>query len=256
MILKFLNGNNVQKKVVQETLDELLDFPTDSIGLATWEFEFTADPDAGKTHTEFAITEYVYGSGVAKTKMRSDFPHFPVPWNGLGFARECVAHEFFHAVYANLPPGTRVAVARMFGFVGDDLAVLNDPSKPWQRRAIEGIAETAKDAFLPQRFRKFSNRTERRISIKDYPEFRELFRGSKAGGHTFSYIYGSSSFRVDKSAYGLTSPPLHQSAHDDEAFVFYEELPGFPECWGVDMSQFAESSHLPFSIRVEEGGAT
>jgi hypothetical protein len=256
MILKFLNGNNVQKKVVQQTLDELLHFPTDSIGLATWEFEFTADPDAGKTHTEFAITEYAYSSGVAKTKMRSDFPHFPVPWNGLGFARECVAHEFFHAVFANLPAGTRNQIAQLFGAPNDNLPALNDPSKPWELRAIEGIAETAKDAFLPQRFRKFSNRTKRRIPIKDYPEFRELFRGSEAGGGKFSYVYGSSSFRVDRSAYGFLAPPLHLSDFDPEAFVFYRAIPGFEECWGVDMSQFTESGTLPFSITLPEEGAS
>lgn len=257
MILKFNNGSDLQKQVVRETLNDLLHLPTDNLGLAEWEVEFVADPDEGKTHTEFAITKYEYSSGHALTKIRSDFPHFQRPlWNGLGFARECVAHEFFHAVFANLAPGVRDQIVHLFGASSDDPDIINDPDKPWERRVVEGIAETAKDAFLPQRYRRYSNRTKRRISIIEYPKFRALVRGVGGGSAGFTYLYGSDSFRVDLSTWGLTRWPYHKSPHDDEAFVIYERFPGFETCWGVDMSQFDEAGHMPFSIEPKEGEAT
>lgn len=251
MDLTFVNGTGEQKQLFREALAELLHFPTEFIGLAEWTVEFVADPDEGKTHTEFAVTKYTgYNSGVALTRMRTDAPHFPEPWGGINFYKECVIHEFAHAVYSNLPPGTRIQIAELFGAGTDNPEVIFNPDKLWQDRVGEGIAETFKDAFLPQRYRRYSNRTNRKISLRLYPLFRALFRGlTGAGG--FNYVYGGSSYRVDLSEWGLTQLPYHKSDHDDEAFVFYEEIEGYEQCWGVDMSQFEESSEHPFSIAPE-----
>jgi hypothetical protein len=252
VLLVFKNGTNVQKELVREALAELLHFPLDSIGLSEWEIEFVADPDEGKSHNEFAITTYTYNSGEAVTRIRQDAPHFPEPWGGARFFKETVIHEFAHAVYANLAPGTRLQVAEMFGATTDDPKVIGNPAKLWEERVVEGIAETFKDAFLPQRFRRYANRTKRHLSLLRYQEFRELFRGSFGAGG-FSYVYGSGAFRVDLSMWGLDRLPYHESNHDSEAFVFYQELLGFSPCWGVDMSQFKESGTMPFSIEPEGG---
>lgn len=176
MILTFTNGTDLQKEVVRTTLHNLLGLPFDSISLElTVEFIANPDPDV---HNEFAATDWSYDSNTALTKIASVAPNWPVPWDGMLFFAETVAHELGHALYAALEQGSRVAIAEMFGAGSDDIAELQPPGVPWEDRIMEGIAETFKDAFLPPRLRRYYNRTNKKIPISQYPAFRALWRQS------------------------------------------------------------------------------
>lgn len=85
------------------------------------------------------------------------------------------------------------------------------------------------------------------------PSFRFTQEGVGCSGATFCYPYFSDQF-PDES--GNNWPAVHKGARDDEAFVTYSGISGFDGDWGVDMSQFAESSELPYSIEVEKGVVT
>jgi hypothetical protein len=267
----FVNGNARQKELWGAAAHRFLNYAFADIPLDV-EVEFI---DAGGVtnhgHTDLAITTYTYGSGSSKTVVRNDAPSFGtqaealkalaasmgVPYSVERFYAETAAHELGHSAFAALTPQLRLAVCRMFGVNTDDTAVLQPAGKPWQQHIAEGIAETFKEAFLPERFRVFPNRTNRRIPYPLFPAFREIFRGGGSGvGAGFSYVYGSDDFRVDLSEWGLTALPYHKSDRDGEAFVFYEGIPDFLHCWGIDMSQFPESGSQAFSIEVEGGITT
>jgi hypothetical protein len=265
----FLNGTTKQKDRWREGTAHLLNTPVDTIGLSiTVEF---VPPEELSAQTTLAETTWTYDSASATTKVRNDYPSFGggdgklesleaeahrmgLVYSAERHSLETPAHELGHAWFASLSESVRLKIVRMFGLDTDDPAVLAPPGTLWQNRVAEGIADTFKEAFLPARLRVFPNRTNRRISYSKFPEFRRLFRGASGGVPTgFYYLYGSDQFRVDLSTWKLTRLPYHKSAQDDEAFVFYEELSGYEKCWGIDMSQFSESSHMPFSIEPEGG---
>lgn len=250
MEIDYTGGTAYQREVTTAAASSLINFPLSAMHMGIWDISFVADPDEGKSHNEFAITTVATKEqGYAETRIRSDAPDFEKSgrdWSGILFYYESVAHELGHGLFWNLPSSRRLAVCRMFGVDTDDPAVIYPTELAWEDRIGEGIAETFKDAFMPPSLRRYYNRTNHKIPIAAYPRFRSLFRFEGATG--FNYLYGSSSFRVDLSDYDLTELPYHRSDHDDEAFVFYEEIKGYEQGWGVDMSQFKESTHHPFSI--------
>jgi hypothetical protein len=267
----FKNGTTKQKDRWREGTAHLLNTPVDTIPLSiTVEF---VPPEELNKQTTLAQTTYEYDSTTATTLVRNDYPAFgggdgklesleaDAARMGLVYSAdrhslEVPAHELGHAWFASLPHNTRLRIAGFFGMDTDDQDVLAPEDTPWEDHVTEGIAETFKEAFLPARLRVFPNRTRRLISYSKFPEFRRLFRGSAGGVPVgFYYTYGSDQFRVDLSTWNLHGI-YHKSAQDDEAFVFYEDLNGYEKCWGIDMSQFPESSHQPFSMQPEEGGAT
>ena len=178
MKLTFVNGTALQKAACRTAAHNLLNFPFDDIPL-TVTVEFVADPEPS-IHNEFAWAETTYGSANSYIRIDEDAPDWPHPWNGVLFLQEVFAHELGHAFYSALPEASRVVVAKMFGALSDELGELKPPGSKWEDRILEGICETFKDAFLPQRFRKLTNRTNRRISINKYPEFRSLWRSGSA----------------------------------------------------------------------------
>lgn len=175
MELSFANGTDLQKSACRTVAHNLLNLPFDDIPLNVT-VEFVSDPDPSNTENEFASTSYTYGDPSSTIKIASVAPNWPDPWTGVQFLQETFAHELGHAFFAALPQESRLTLARMFGAKSDDLSEINNTSIKWVNRVIEGIAETFKDAFLPQRYRRFANRTNRRISISEYPEFRRIFR--------------------------------------------------------------------------------
>jgi hypothetical protein len=174
MDLTFVNGNDLQKSACQNVAHNLLNLPFDAIPLDLT-IEFVDNPDPAQ-HNEFAATEWGYGSTQATIKIASIAPNWGGPYRGMAFLQEVFAHELGHAFYAALPRASRVVIAEMFGAASDDLDELQPSGTEWRNRIIEGIAETFKDAFLPARYRRFTNRTNKRISISRYPEFRVIFR--------------------------------------------------------------------------------
>jgi hypothetical protein len=182
MILTFENGTDLQQEIVRTTVHVLMGLPFDSINL-DWTIEFTPDPDPS-LHNEFAVTNWSYDSNVATTEIASVAPNWPYPWTGPRFMQETVAHELGHALFASLSEANRQAIAAMFGAASDDPEILAPPGSAWEDRIQEGIAETFKDAFLPRRYRSYSNRTNHKISYSRFPEFRALWRTAtvEAGG--------------------------------------------------------------------------
>jgi hypothetical protein len=174
MVVTFANGNDQQKEAVRFVLHHLLNLSFDDIPLEVV-YEFVADPDPA-LHNEFAVTEYTYDSRSATTKVGSVAPNWGEPYRGIRFLNETVAHETGHALFAALPQAARVAIAEMFGATSDDIEELAPDGSDWEDRIIEGIAETFKDAFLPQRYRLYSNRTNHKLPVHRHPEFRALWR--------------------------------------------------------------------------------
>lgn len=269
MIYNFASGTAEQKALWQEAVTHLLNFPADEIAL-TVNVDFAPVSEVvAKGHNDLAITTWTYDDPVSNTVVRGDAPGFGgqlpaleaeaagfgLPYSPPRFLMETAAHELGHSFFAALSLSQRTAIAKLFGAQTDDIRELEPLDAEWKNRIIEGIAETFKEAFLPARYRVFPNRTNRRIPYSLFPKFRHIFRQGHSSGTGFSYIYGGPDFRVDLTKYGI-SLPTHESNRDNEAFVFYEEIRGFETCWGVDMAQFAESSHHPFSIRPAEGGVS
>lgn len=174
MELTFTNGTSLQQSACRTVAHNLLNLPFDSIPLELT-VEFTPDP-LESTHNEFAATAWQYGSLEAETRIASVAPNWKPPWRGVRFLQETFAHELGHALFASLPEARRIAIAQMFGADSDSLEELSPAGSAWEDRISEGIAETFKDAFLPQRYRRYTNRTNHRISISRYPEFRALWR--------------------------------------------------------------------------------
>lgn len=265
-LYSFSNGTTLQKERWREGPGHLMNLDVQALPTQV-SVEFVPPGDLDDT-SYLAETFFTYDDESATTKVRNDYPAFGegdgklesleaeaagmgLVYNSDKHSLETPVHELGHAVFAGLPHSIRLQVCELFGADTDDLDVLSPPGSVWEDRIIEGIAETFKEAFLPAQFRVFPNRTNQKISYKDYPQFRNFFRLTAGSG--FSYVYGSDSFRVDLSKYGLVALPYHESNRDNEAFVFYEEIPGFEQCFGVDMSEFPESSHHPFSIEPKGG---
>lgn len=270
MHYEFANGTNEQKKLWGEAAHLLLHLPFASINLTVVvEFVDTGEV-ADHGHTDLAVTTYTYGHTTSTTRVRNDAPSFGtqrkameaaaaaygLEYDPTKFFYETAAHEMGHSAFAVLPEQLRLEVVALFGLDTDDIKVLAPEGTPWQDHVIEGIAETFKEAFLPARFRVFPNRTRRRIPYGLFPAFRKIFRAGLAASARFTYVYGDEyPWKVDL---GDWDPfiPTYQNEHDDEAFVFYQSIPEFTDCWGVDMSQFAESGLHPFSIRTPGGETT
>lgn len=203
MELTFLNGTDLQKAACRTAARNLLNLPFDAIPLVV-EVEFVADP-LPSLHNEFAFTESTYDSIDSKIKIDNIAPNWSPPWSGVRFLQETFAHELGHAYFAALPQTSRVAIAEMFGAESDDPGELKPPGSEWEDRIGEGIAETFKDAFLPERFRRYSNRTNKRISITRYPEFRALWREASAGINASGGL-AVPAYDID-NLYRVTEPP-------------------------------------------------
>lgn len=175
MRVTFSNGTTTQKQLVTRALDSLLSFDC-GIDITV---EFVADPAPGQ-HNEFAYSGGSGGTGSMKIKI--DAPDFPSldpdgeSWS-MPFFNEVVIHELAHVVLGNLSATYQAAIAALFGTTP---ASWNPLGSRWEDRPLEGICETFKDAFLPPSLRRYYNRTNHRIDISQYPEFRRLFRDGVA----------------------------------------------------------------------------
>ena len=204
MNITFINGTDLQKQVCRTVAHNLLNFPFDEIPLQVT-IEFTPDPSPFVQH-EYMVTAWSYGSVEPFTKINDKAPNWRQPGspnNDIRFFQESVAHEYGHGMFAALPEPSRIAIAQMFGAKSDAIEELAPAGAAWEDKIIEGIAETFKDAFLPRRYRLFSNRTNHKIPYSKFPEFRRLFRsfGSSdvtieadtripmSAGETFAYNF-------------------------------------------------------------------
>lgn len=219
MELDFLSGRADQKEAVEFAMRNLLNLPFDSIPVNV-SIEFTADP-LPSTHNEFAVTAWTYDDPNISTKIAAVAPDWPVPWDGLQFLYETTAHEFGHGLFAALPQQHRIRIAEMFGAASDDIEELNPEDAPWVDRIMEGIAETFKDAFLPRRYRRYANRTNHKLSIYRYPEFRQIFREGVA-----ELAAQSEGESFDHDVLELDYDDLEEAWLDSEIFQL-EEGPNF-----------------------------
>lgn len=176
MDINFLGGTQEQQNLYMAALGLLMHFPVDEIDISV-DVDFVADPSPG-LHNEFAYSGGESGTGYSNIK--NDAPGFASldpsgQRYGMPFFNEVVAHELAHIILGNLPLENQEAIAAMFGTTVATWA----PDGAWEDRPLEGICETFKDAFLPNRFRTYFNRTNHKLPIADYPEFRSLWRLSE-----------------------------------------------------------------------------
>jgi len=143
---------------------------------------FADDPDPTQPD-EFAVTSQV-DTDHFELRFRNDAPHFH---NGPAaahfdipkFYRETVAHELGHVFSFALNEEGQNLIARLFNTTVDEEF---PPEKPWQDRPGEAIAETFKDAFLPQAEREYSNRTHIQLNYPFFPLFRAIYRNAVTDG--------------------------------------------------------------------------
>lgn len=247
MNVAFTGGTDRERDLVRTAMNSLLNL---DLGLNSLdvEFQWVDDPSAAG-HNDLAATSYGTTGGVIQLRKNLDtYKGYPA-----SFYIETVAHEIGHLLTHFLAPSAQAKVAALFQTTVDGILAW-EPGTPWEDRTIEGVAETFKDAFLPRRLRYFANRTNVKLSISKYDQFRRIFReGQTGGGGRFCYVYGSSDFRVtDEWDIEL---PLHFSPDDADAFVKYQTSPVLAGS-GVAMNQFEESGTMMFSIRPDTGGAT
>lgn len=269
----FVNGSDAQKEHWRLGPSLMHNLTVESLLVAVT-VEFV--PYSELEDTSFlAETFWTVGDSSSETKVRLDYPIFGggdgklesleaeaakwgLEYNGLLHANETPVHELGHSIFAALPEPDRLAIARLFGADSTDQDELAPPGSVWEDRIAEGIAETFKEAFLPARYRVFPNRTNRRISYKDFPEFRRHIRGvTGEGNDSYCYLYGSGANRqhdVEEKLDG--NLPVHKSDRDPEAFVEYQEIEKFGLGYGVHMRQFKEAGKLPFTIEPAGGGAS
>lgn len=195
MDLTFLNGSDHQHEVVRDALRSLLHLNLDRFNFSV-EVSFAPNPVSDPlVHHPFAVTVTGFPTTIT---IRDDFPHFQVggamhsEYASLDFARETVIHELGHALLHRLPRALEEEIADLFDTTPD---TWNPTGVKWENRPEEGIAETFKDAFLPNSQREFTNRTNVAIPIRKYQDFRHIFRESAAtGGEEFREDFDSGSF--------------------------------------------------------------
>lgn len=216
MNLTFLNGTELQQQVVRDACSLLLNFSLDYWDFS-WTVSFADDPNPD-SHNEFATTYYP-GPAERETIFRTDFPDYSTDgFSGTAFALECVGHEIGHCLISLLTSEELATVISWFG--GDDLWA--DEDLAWEDRGQEGAAETFKDAFIPQEYRAFANRTNRKLAINKYPAFRRLFRQHSGDGTPVITPNDRPTFWID-SFDDLGEPEAHfdafANAVDSEGYV-------------------------------------
>lgn len=176
MDLFFLGPNTAAQAqgFIEATQSVSLDFDNWPIQVDAY---FTEDPDPTQPD-EFAITNTLE-PGHFEIKFRNDAPHFQ---NGAAvahfdvskFYEETVIHELGHVLSFSLNEVAQTLLSRLFQVSGPDEWF--PPSALWGDRPGEAIAETFKDAFMPQSAREYSNRTNIRLNYPFFPLFRAIFR--------------------------------------------------------------------------------
>ncbi len=192
MDLVFTNGNDEQKALWRFGLHHLTNLPFDDIPLSeTVTFKPPSDlkPENG-TSTYYAETFWDYDSGEGDVWVRNDAPGFgssdasliaEATSMGLHYSpqlhlHETAVHETGHAVFAAIPHKYRLAICKLFGANTDDPSVIYPTGEQWTKRIGEAIAETFKEAFLPERYRVFPARTDKKLGYAYFPTFRRLIR--------------------------------------------------------------------------------
>jgi hypothetical protein len=89
-------------------------------------------------------------------------------FRGDKFYMETVNHELGHVVQFKLNPSQRAKRCHAFGA---STGQWDDVTLPWEMLVQEADAETFKDVFLPRRWRKFDNRTTRRLRRERFEEW-------------------------------------------------------------------------------------
>lgn len=212
MDITFLNGTPGQQAVVRHTFDLLLHLPLDGFDFEM-RYQFVSeatliDEASLQPGVKIGGVTNDVSSSLALTQLRDSFPagmsDSTVQDDEIKAAQEAVAHELGHAILHKLAPETQDAVATLFGTT---VATWEPQDQGWAVRPEESIAETFKDAFLPQADRLFANRTKIPLPITKYPEFRSLFRTPTQQGSDWTAY----PFRNGPFDYGFDPPVLISS---------------------------------------------
>jgi hypothetical protein len=240
MKIQFSGGSAFQRRLVREAVQALngRHFNLDRF-THTWQVQFLP-PSSIDTTPHDAFKTFMVTQNDGTTQIRNDMPFKGKgPFAGTQFFQESVIHELGHHLLGNGPGLGRItdanqqAIAAMFGSTP---STWNPQSKRWEDRPVEGIAETFKDCFLAASRRVYFNRTDKKLAISRYPEFRSHWRAGQKVYHVPSSIgaaqtTGQATYEQFMAAAGIAEPiPPGDSSWFDppQSFDYYGRYVAYP----------------------------
>jgi hypothetical protein len=197
VIVNYTGGTGQQRAWFQAALAHM-QFPWDSLVALTVNVSWPAEPSL-PGHSEYACTtqqaDYNHFALEIRNILDTDAGYLarnsPLgdgrpPSSLQDFYVECVAHElghvlWFHLIDAPSPPALAPICAWFVrheqgtGEIAGTPADLHPAGAKWEDMLQEGIAETLKDALLPEGFREYDNRTKWVLKKEHYTDFMSLF---------------------------------------------------------------------------------
>jgi hypothetical protein len=243
MIVNYTGGTGQQRVWFESALAHM-QFPWDSLTALTVNVSWPDEPSA-PGHKEYACmtqqADYNHFSLEIRNTLDTDVGYLarnsPLgdgrpPSSLESFYVECVAHElghilWFHLIDSPTPPSLAPICAWFVkheqgtGEIIGTPADLHPAGANWEDMLQEGIAETLKDALLPEGFMEYDNRTKWTLKKENYEAFMSLFINTVEGGAGTERVRvyedtsspGTPGFIPVMSGWGLTYITDEQANH-------------------------------------------
>jgi hypothetical protein len=173
-------------------------------------------------HNDFMCTSPDGDGWLIEIRRGADDPASPLLANIPGPARlffmECVAHELAHVLAGEhvASDEARATVSALFvrtaptGSIGATGELGNWASGEWEDRIEEAVAETVKDAALPDQ-RVYDNRTHWRVPQDNYPALMATVLGGASGEFADDFAVDSSARYVDPAHAVFSGGRVHNT---------------------------------------------
>lgn len=206
MNVVYVGGTGQQRAWFKDALAHMA-FPWDSLVGLTLTVSWPAEPSA-PGHKEYACTIETdaenFSIEIRDTLDHPDWISAHPPYDEEGYTHrvdphtfyvECAAHELGHVLWFHFSSFmTTSELTEVCGYfeqrvngvgpVQGTPADLHPAGVDWANLLQEGIAETLKDALVPDAMREFDNRTNWNLKDDEYDAFMGNFFGASGGGGT------------------------------------------------------------------------
>lgn len=241
MKIAFTGGSDNQRHLVTQAVNAVNDRYLNLEDMKhTWSVVFLP-PNVIDTTPHDSFKTFMVTQNDGTTQIRNDMPFKGQgPYAGVKFFQESVVHELGHHLLGNGPGMGHIGneqqkkIAAMFDSTP---STWNPQNKPWENRAVEGIAETFKDSFLAADRREYFNRTKRKLAIVRYPAFRKQFRNVDFPRGFESPRTGHDIWRLDPGQAGF-----------DVEFNFDEDPGQWASNGGANMGPFDAGTVFSWSL--------